>query len=602
MLQYLKKEVTLSMFAALVMGLASFYMFHFTLEQALGASLLVLILFMVVLPIHGHTSTVETSEISDNTTDEYILLEKKFKYVSDKAEKLEIEKKTTEMFLASMSHEIRTPLNGIIGLTDVLDETPLAQEQKEFVYMIRESSNNLRVIVNDILDVSKMNAGKMELESIEFDLFRKLEASAGLFNSQIEEKKIIFNLFTDPQIPHYILGDPTRLSQVIINLVSNAVKFTQEGGSITLAVDLVEQEDEMVTFKISVSDSGIGLTQKQQEKIFEAYSQAEASTARKAGGTGLGLTISSKIVRSMGGELQVQSEEGKGATFFFVLTLPTVKTEGEDEARNYSTLTVGALLSNLPEYKQCSIILSNYIRSFHAHYVEYSKESLSEITPPDILLVDHKSLDDQLLSEIKALSCKRVLLTSSLLHAELDEERKVFEEILFMPVTLDKIATILAFKKEKTKEESIAEVEHEKEEVSEKESAKKNFEELQVLVAEDNPINQKLIKIVLERFGVKVTLVDNGKAAYEARVNDAYDLIFMDIQMPIMGGVESTHQILAYEKEQELSHIPIIALTANALPGDREKYIAEGMDNYATKPLDIKVLEKLVNQYCHIAA
>ena len=305
------------------------------------------------------------------------------------------------MFLASMSHEIRTPLNGIIGLTDVLDDTPLTQDQKEFVFMIRESSNNLRVIVNDVLDVSKMNAGKMELECIEFDLFRKLEASVGLFNPQIEEKKIIFNLFTDPQVPNHILGDPTRLSQVILNLVSNAVKFTPEGGAITLSVDAIGEAEEMVTFKISVSDSGIGLTEEQQKKIFEAYSQAEVSTARKSGGTGLGLTISSKIIHSMGGELRVQSEEGKGATFFFELTLPHLEKDMSEEIKDYSALTVGALLSNLPEYKQCSTILSNYIQSFYATYIEYDNEVLSQITAPDILLVDHKRLDEEMIKEIK---------------------------------------------------------------------------------------------------------------------------------------------------------------------------------------------------------
>ena len=226
-----------------------------------------------------------------------------------------------------------------------------------------------------------------------------------------------------------------------------------------------------MTFKVSVSDSGIGLTQEQQEKIFEAYSQATASTARKSGGTGLGLTISSKIMNAMGTELEVESEEGKGSTFFFVLTLKVDTT------------------SSIPVETQ-------------------------EVKP------------------------------------EVEEESQ-------------------------------------------------SLEELNVLVAEDNPINQKLIKIVLEKLGLNVTLAANGQEAYEARVNGNYNLIFMDIQMPVMGGVESTHSILAYEKESGKAHIPIIALTANALPGDKEKYISEGMDDYATKPLDVKIIEKIIKKYCN---
>ncbi len=219
----------------------------------------------------------------------YRLLGKEIQGYFGKAEMLEHEIKSTELFLASMSHEIRTPLNGIIGMTEVLDEMSLSPEQKEYVSIIRESSNNLRAIVNDVLDVSKLNAGKMELESIPFAiLFTKIEASVGIFKPKIDEKEITLEIFTDPMIPRQVIGDPTRLSQVIINLVSNALNFTDQGGKIDVTTEYIDQENDEVTFKVSVSDSGIGLTQEQQEKIFEAYSQATASTARKSGGTGLG--------------------------------------------------------------------------------------------------------------------------------------------------------------------------------------------------------------------------------------------------------------------------------------------------------------------------
>ncbi|MCF6206321.1 MAG: response regulator, partial [Sulfurovum sp.] len=259
--------------------------------------------------------------------------------------------------------------------------------------------------------------------------------------------------------------------------------------------------------KIAVKDSGIGLSKAQQKKIFDAYAQASASTNRTAGGTGLGLTISRKIVHSMGGELSVESEEGNGATFYFTITL---------QEANKAPVTT-------------------------------EKKSLKEVIAP-----------------VK----KEVL----------DNGELATKEVHKAPVKIE----------EKSPKEVIVPV---KKEVLD--SGK-----LTVLVAEDNPINQKLIRIVFEKLGMKATLVDNGQKALEARQAEDFDLIFMDVQMPVMDGVEATHAILAYEKEHGLAHVPIIALTANALPGDREKYIKEGMDDYATKPLDVKVIEELRDKYC----
>ena len=475
--------VTLGIFLAI--GLISFFQFHLGLWISIGLgslSVIVFLLFFRPLAKEHVAEEVETIVEDDNDV-KYRLLEKKFKAISKKAEALEVDKKTTELFLASMSHEIRTPLNGIIGLTDILDGTLLDQEQKEFVSMIRESSNNLRVIVNDILDVSKMNAGKMELESIPFDLFMKIQSSIGIFKPALDEKGIALTFATNPEMPHYVMGDPTRLSQVLINLVSNALKFTESGGNIVVGTEYMGEEKGRATFTIFVKDSGIGLTKEQQEKIFEPYSQAEASTNRKSGGTGLGLTISSKIISSMGGKLQVKSKVGEGATFYFTLTFKLKK----EENRNKSLRQI-------------------------------KKSQVSEVKDR----VENKQAD-----------------------------------------TVEK----------------------------------KSSDSLNVLVAEDNMINQKLIKVVLENLGVKVTLASDGEQAYKAYENNTYDMVFMDIQMPVMGGVESTHKILAYEKEHSLTHVPIIALTANALPGDKEKYISAGMDDYATKPLEIKALKQLITKY-----
>ena len=538
----------------------------------------------------------EESDTPEIPNDNYRLLENKLKILSAKSQKLEKENKTTELFLASMSHEIRTPLNGIVGLTELLDGTELTEEQKEFVSMIRESSHNLNVIVNDILDVSKINAGKMELESIAFNLFAKVEASVAMFVPKIEAKGIVLNLFTDPKIAYQVTGDPTRLSQVIINLVSNAVKFTGRGGKIDLFAEYIEAQEETVTFKISVSDSGIGLTEGQQARIFDAYSQAEASTTRKAGGTGLGLTISSKIITSMGGELKVKSKLGEGSTFFFTLTLPKAEVKEKRVSKIYDHLKVGVVCSDHNPKSQWNTILQKYIQYYGAEYQNYRDKNIFTAACPDILLIDHSTIDTDTIGSFEYLSCQKVLLTSSTLHRDLEKERKIFDEILYMPATFEKIGKLLLLK-EANLSSSVTRKE-EKEAIKSKE--KKRFENLHVLVAEDNPINQKLIKVVLENFGLTVTLASNGEEAYQYRQKGQYDMIFMDIQMPVMGGVESTQLILDYEKENGLKHIPIIALTANALSGDKEKYMAEGMDDYATKPLNIKVIEKLIAEYCSV--
>jgi len=537
----IKKELLISTVSAASASVFGFFLLGLTWGQSLTVSLFFITLSLILFFITSQSKSEEKPQKDLVAFEEkYHLLEEKFKKVSSKAEKVEKENKTTELFLASMSHEIRTPLNGIVGLTELLDGTTLTEEQREFVSMIRESSHNLNVIVNDILDVSKINAGKMELENIAFDLFTKLEASVGMFVPKIEEKGIVLNLFTDPKITHHVMGDPTRLSQVVINLVSNAVKFTEKGGKVNLFADYIKESEKSITFKISVSDSGIGLTKAQQARIFEAYSQAEASTTRKAGGTGLGLTISSKIIKSMGSELKVESREGEGSTFFFILTLPKAQSEKKETLPLFEGLRVGVCYSHANRHSQWNRILQTYIEYYGATYENRNHETIFTSPCPDILLIDHTTIDTDMLEKIKQLSCKRILLTSSTLHTNLEEERILFDEIIYLPVTLEKIGKILQLKHARIISEKQERIQEEPKEQKEA----KRFKNIRVLVAEDNPINQKLITVVLENFGLNVTLASNGKEAYTYRKEGTYDMIFMDIQMPEMGGVEATQHIL----------------------------------------------------------
>ena len=582
------KRLTLSTIFAMLVATGYAYFNHLDTKSFASLAFIFVIFAILNTILFGKENNISEVVEDKSSSDECSLLKTKLDQMTKKATKLENDIKTTELFLASMSHELRTPLNGIIGITDLLNDTELSKEQKDFVSMIKESSNNLRVIVNDILDVTKINAGKMELEQIEFDLFGKLEASAGVFVTKIEEKDIILNLYTDPRIPKYIVGDPTRLSQVVINLVSNAVKFTSSGGHIDVDATYLKEDDKNVTFKISVRDSGVGLTPEQQKRIFEAFTQADASTTRKAGGTGLGLTISSKIVEAMNSKLRVKSKPNEGATFYFTLTLPKATTQTK-EYKKFDNLDVGVSLSSHNPNSRWYTILEDYINYFKANFKNYDQLDLRVL--PDILVVDYENILGKDLSIFKNIDCKKVLVISSNEHADINAQREVFDQIVYRPITLDKLEEILDTTQ--SKEES-------NKKIKAKDSEEKRFENLNILVAEDNAINQKLIMAVLNNFGMSVTIAKNGQEAIDLRQANDYDMIFMDIQMPVMGGVEATQKILEYEKQNNLPHIPIIALTANALAGDKEKYMSQGMDDYTTKPLDIKAIEELIIRFCNI--
>ena len=497
-----------------------------------------------------------------------------------------------DLFLANMSHEIRTPLNGIVGFTQLLKDSELNDEQREFIMVIEHSSDNLLTIVNDILDLSKIKADKIELENIAFDPVKQFESSVESYGARAAEKDIELGVYIDPELPEEIMGDPTKISQVIVNLISNAIKFTKAKGAVDVAIEKVAESNDYITLMFSVSDTGIGISESQKGKIFDAFSQADVSTSRKFGGTGLGLAISGKLVSFMGGELSIESEEGKGSTFFFSLTLEKAKDTVPRENINMLGFTVG-LLGN-KENIQLSIRqnLETYVTYTGAKFSLYDEENILDMEAdklPDILFIDHMMYQRKgELEKYLNVSSKIVLMTT----ADKKKSVEVFEDkidrIIYKPLNLSKTFKALEVaydKKVRTAPKAKAE--------------KKNiiFENLHLLVAEDNSINQKLIKNVLNGFGVDVTLASNGEEAVNLRMQNDFDMIFMDIQMPVLGGIEATHKIIEYEEKNRRRHIPIVALTANALSGDREKYMNEGMDNYLSKPIDLERLNILLQEY-----
>lgn len=497
-----------------------------------------------------------------------------------------------DLFLANMSHEIRTPLNGIVGFTQLLKDSPLNQDQKEFITIIENSSDSLLSIVSDILDISKINANKMEFEYISFDLYERAESAIETFLAKADEKGIELGVMIDPRLPRYLIGDPTKITQVLVNLISNAIKFTSMDGAINLILEYVTSDEKRCSIKFIVKDDGIGITEEQKENIFKAFTQADSSTSRKFGGTGLGLTISKTIISYMGGTLDVYSEENEGAEFFFTVELEKDINGEEPIYPECKDVSIAIALPDLDAIRDIDRYLKNYIEYMGGSLEYYSYSQILDpnkrSSMPDILFVDHRYLDEEKLELFLALESYIVVMVTGKFKNILDKKNYTFTKIMHKPITIGKIARIIeSYDKN---EEVVVEVEESSLKTDE-------FGDIHALVAEDNIINQKLIRATLENFNIEVTLTGNGQEAYEKRKSGNYDIIFMDIQMPIMGGIDATKEILNYEKEHNLEHIPIVALTANALKGDREKYIEAGMDNYASKPLNLLELKHIISKY-----
>lgn len=496
------------------------------------------------------------------------------------------------LFLANMSHEIRTPLNGIVGFTEILKGTQLSPEQEEFLSIIDKSSENLLSIINNILDLSKIESNKIEIENIVFDSAEEFESAIETYTAGASEKNIDLNFYMDPAISPKLKGDPTKIKEILINLLSNAIKFTNHGGEINLEIRKLESESNEKTshIKFSIHDNGIGMTKEQQLHIFDAFAQADNSVTRKYGGTGLGLTISSRLVELMGGKLEVESIKDEGTTFYFTLPIEEIALPTLPSSENaFADIIVGKYQQSTPT--KLDTYLEEYFEYFgtpvkHFDSLEKFKELHSHQACKSYW-IDIDKADENIIDALKSIDKSGVIIIANMSGRKKLESLGISKEnTIYKPITISKLKAALNKSIEK-KSETIT-----KEEVL----LATKFD-AHVLVTEDNIINQKLIKRVLEDHGMTVDLANNGLEAFEKRKNNKYDLLFMDIQMPVMDGIEATHEILSYEKDEKISHIPIIALTANALKGDREKFISEGMDEYITKPIEASELLFILNKF-----
>jgi two-component system sensor histidine kinase/response regulator len=524
-------------------------------------------------------------------------------------------------FLANMSHEIRTPMNAVIGMAHLALKTDLSPKQYDYLKKIDISAKSLLGIINDILDFSKIEAGKLTMESVDFQLEDTLDNISTLVGIKTQEKGLELLFKTDSSVPTALVGDPLRLGQILINLSNNAVKFT-DSGEIVVATELIQKDEAQITLKFSVHDTGIGMTAEQAAKLFQPFAQADSSTTRKYGGTGLGLTISKRLAEMMGGEIWVESEPGRGSTFSFTANFGLGKEKAKKrfkpspELRRMKVLVVDDNATSRDIFRE---MLESF--SFEVTLAASGPEGLSELEkasesqPFELVIMDWQMPGMDGIEASRRIKNHRglskippIVMVTAYGREEVMQQAEELglEGFLLKPVSPSMLfdAIMQALRKAAP---GVSRVTQRKEQEA---RALENIQGARVLLVEDNEINQQVAKEILESAGLNVIVASNGQEAVDAVKTNAYDAVLMDVQMPVMDGYTATRKIREWEKEVILrraqpsrgqktedrkedsalspqsSELPIIAMTAHAMAGDEDKSLQAGMNGHVTKPID----------------